>query len=210
MSRTIVSLLRLSVVVCAATMLGGSVNAQLMYHGCGPYGSAVSPRAQQFNGLKNRSSEPKDKNIKREITLAALLASGKDANRWSNDSAAEIEGWVFDVKPGGVESVNCGARDLADRDTHIEIVGNLDDAGPTRRLIIEVTPRVRAMAATKGQDWSTEALLGLKGHRVRVTGWMLFDFEHVDEAENTAPRKRDNWRATAWEIHPVTNITVIP
>jgi hypothetical protein len=78
------------------------------------------------------------------------------------------------------------------------------------RLIIEVTPRVRAMAAAKGQDWSTEALLGLKGHRVRITGWLLFDFEHVDESENTAPRKRENWRATSWEIHPVTDIKVIP
>jgi hypothetical protein len=159
--------------------------------------------------LKNRTSQPKDKDIKPQITLAALLASGKDANRWSDNSAAEIEGWVFDVKPGGVESVNCGASDLAGRDTHIEIVANLDDGGPTKRLIIEVTPRVRAMAATKGQDWSTEALLGLKGHRVKITGWMLFDFEHVDESENTAPRKRDNWRATAWEIHPVTRISVV-
>jgi hypothetical protein len=208
MNRT-VGLLTLSVVVCAAAILGGSVNAQLMYHGCGPYGSAVSPRAQQFNYLKNRTSQPKDKDIKPQITLAALLASGKDANRWSDNSAAEIEGWVFDVKPGGVESVNCGASVLAGRDTHIEIVANLDDAGPTKRLIIEVTPRVRAMAATKGQDWSTEALLGLKGHRVKITGWMLFDFEHVDESENTASRKRDNWRATTWEIHPVTRISVV-
>ena len=190
-------------------MLGGSVKAQLMYHGCGPYGSAVFPPAQQFNYLKNRTSQPKDKDIKSQITLAALLASGKDANRWSDNSAARIEGFVFDVKPGGVESANCGGRDLADRDTHIEIVANLDDTGPTKRLIVEVTPRVRAMAATSGQDWSTEALLGLKGHRVKITGWMLFDSEHVDESENTAPRKRDNWRATAWEIHPVTRISVV-
>jgi hypothetical protein len=39
---------------------------------------------------------------------------------------------------------------------------------------------------------------------------MLFDFEHVHESENTAPRKRDNWRATAGEIHPATNTKAIP
>ena len=45
--------------------------------------------------------------------------------------------------------------------------------------------------------------------RVRIRDWMLFDFEHVDESENTAPKRRDNWRATAWEIHPVIDMTVL-
>jgi len=76
-------------------------------------------------------------------------------------------------------------------------------------MIVEVTPRLRATAAARGLDWSTQALQALKGHRVKIKGWMLFDFEHVDESENTAPNKRDNWRVTAWEIHPVTGITVL-
>ena len=58
-------------------------------------------------------------------------------------------------------------------------------------------------------DWSTEGLQKLMGHKVKIKGWMLFDFEHIDESENTAPKRRDNWRATAWEIHPVTDITVL-
>src|ERR1700681_514534 len=153
--------------------------------------------------MKNRSSSPKIKDIKPSITLDDVLAAGKDTNRWSDNPAAEIEGFVFDVKPGGIESTNCRAQDLADRDTHIEIVRSMEDSGPTRRLIVEVTPRVRAMALARGLDWSTQALQALIGHRVKLKGWMLFDFEHVYESENTAPRKRDNWRATAWEIHPV-------
>jgi hypothetical protein len=40
-------------------------------------------------------------------------------------------------------------------------------------------------------------------------GWMLFDFEHVDESENTASKRPDNWRATAWEIHPVADICIL-
>lgn len=181
----------------------------MIYHGCGLTGSAGSPLVKQLNALKNRSAEPKEKQIKHEITLETLLKFGTDNNRCSYESAAEIEGYVFDVKPGGVESPNCGARDLANIDTHIEIVSSLDDSGPTKRLVVEVTPRVRALAARRGEDWSTQALLGLKGHRVKIMGWMLFDFEHVDESENTAPRKRENWRATAWEIHPVTAISIL-
>jgi hypothetical protein len=35
---------------------------------------------------------------------------------------------------------------------------------------------------------------------------MLFD----DEAENTALNASNKWRVTAWEIHPVTAIQVVP
>jgi hypothetical protein len=35
---------------------------------------------------------------------------------------------------------------------------------------------------------------------------MFFDGEHADEAENTHPNGKHNWRATAWEVHPVTGI----
>ena len=190
-------------------MCGGSANAQIMYHGCGLTGSSAPPIVQQLNYMKNRSSSPKAKDIKAAITLEAILAAGKDTKRWSDNNAAEIEGFVFDVKLGGIESANCRAQDLADRDTHIEVVRSLDDSGLTRRVIVEVTPRLRAMAAKRGLDWSLEGLQKLIGHKVKITGWMLFDFEHIDESENTAPKQRDNWRATAWEIHPVTDITVL-
>lgn len=198
-----------STVLFAAVASGGLIHIQIMYHGCGLTGSPAPPIAQQLNYMKNRSSGPKAKDIKPSITLDAMLATGKDNNRWSDNSAAEIEGVVFDVKPGGIESTNCRAQALADRDTHIEIVRSLDDSGPTRRMIVEVTPRLRAIALGRGLDWSTHALQTLIGHRVKIRGWMLFDFEHVDESENTAPKRRDNWRATAWEIHPVTDITVL-
>ena len=187
----------------------GSTHGQILYHGCGLNGSATSPIVQQLNYLKNRFKSPKAKDIKPAITLQALLTEGKDTNRWSDNSAAEIEGVVFDVKPGGVESTNCRAEGLADRDTHIELVPKLDDAGPTRRVIVEVTPRLRVLAAERGLDWSPAGLQKLIGHKVRITGWMLFDFEYIDQAENTAPRRRANWRATAWEIHPVTDIVLL-
>ena len=78
-----------------------------MFHGCALTGSSAPPIAQQLNYMKNRSSSPKAKDIKPAITLEAILAAGKDTNRWSDNSAAEIEGFVFDVKAGGIESTNC-------------------------------------------------------------------------------------------------------
>jgi len=38
---------------------------------------------------------------------------------------------------------------------------------------------------------------------------MRFDAEHQGESENTATERAENWRATAWEIHPVTSIEVV-
>ncbi len=114
------------------------------------------------------------------------------------------------MKPGGIETVNCKARDLPDRDTHIELVLDpMTVAGP-ERVIVEVTPRWRALMAAKGVDGSTPALRRqYLGRWVRVTGWLLFDAEHANAAENTAPGRPRNWRATAWEVHPITSIEVV-
>jgi len=71
---------------------------------------------------------------------------------------AEFVGYVYDVKPGLVESVNCSAHHVADRDTHIELVLNPMGSSPTSRMIVEVTPRRRAIMASRGVDWSTRAL----------------------------------------------------
>jgi len=77
-------------------------------------------------------------------------------------------------------------------------------------LIVEVTPRWRYIMGERGTDWSTRGLRDrFLGRWVKVRGWMLFDAEHQRESENTAPGRAENWRATAWEIHPVTSIEVV-
>jgi hypothetical protein len=59
-------------------------------------------------------------------------------------------------------------------------------------------------------DWSEETLHAqLVGHWVEFEGWLYFDVGHAEESENVAPQNPENWRATAWEIHPVTNIRVV-
>ncbi len=140
-----------------------------------------------------------------------MLAPGYDASRWTTSYGAVVIGYVHDVKVGGIETVNCQARDPRFRDTHIELVLDPMNSGSTKRVIVEVTPRWRAIMAAKGIDWSTRALRDkFLGRWVKVTGWMLFDMEHQGQAENTAPGRPRDWRATAWEIHPVTAIAVVP
>jgi hypothetical protein len=185
--------------------------AQQVYDGCGMEGDASAPSAQALNRLKNRYTAPAPAEVDTQVTLAALVRPGDDRARWSDDRGAVVVGYAHDVKPGGIETTNCRARALPDRDTHIELVLDPMGASGPQRVIVEVTPRWRALMAAKGVDWSTPALRrAYLGRWVRVTGWLLFDAEHANAAENTAPGHARDWRATAWEVHPITAIELVP
>jgi hypothetical protein len=66
------------------------------------------------------------------------------------------------------------------------------------QIVTEVTPHFQPPRT----DWSEAALRGLCNRqvRVRISGWLLHDYEHADGVTR--------WRATPWEIHPVTRIEV--
>lgn len=177
--------------------------------GCPLEGDASNPAVRQLNRYKNRTAIPDPQELDSSVTLAAMLEPGDDRSRWNDHRAAEIIGYVSEVKVGGVETVNCRASDPQHRDTHIEIVLDPINAGGNHRVIVEITPRMRTIAAQRGEDWSTGAIRDhFHGRWVRVRGWLLFDTEHEHESFNTAPRHPRNWRATAWEIHPVTSLEV--
>jgi hypothetical protein len=180
------------------------------YNGCPMEGNAQSAGVRALNRFKNRYTAPNPDQINPAITLAAIVAPGNDIGRWKVKAGATITGYVMDVKPGGIETVNCHAKDWAYRDTHIELVLDPMASTATKRVIVEVTPRWRDIMSGNSVDWSTQALRDkFLGRWVKVTGWMLFDVEHGSEAENTAPGRPRNWRATAWEVHPVTAIEVV-
>jgi len=67
-----------------------------------------------------------------------------------------------------------------------------------RQIVTEVTPDFQPPKT----GWSHDALRALceRQVRVRISGWLLHDYQHV--------RDIGDWRASAWEIHPVTNIEV--
>jgi len=174
-------------------------------------GSATSARLKALNRLKNRYTAPQANEINHSISLSAILAPGNDTTRWSSISGAEITGYVFDVKPGGGETCNCGKTDPVHTDAHIELVLSPTDSAATRRVVVEVTPRMRAIMAASETNWSTTTLRKQLLHKwVKVRGWITFDAQHANAAENTNPGGANNWRATAWEIHPVTGLKPAP
>jgi uncharacterized protein YraI len=187
-------------------------DAPSAYHGCALIGNP-SPNGPNvaalrvLNQKKNRFHAPADGDIAPTFTLSNLLQPGPDDTRFNDAKAGEIEGWVIDVKVGGIETVNCKTTDTLYRDTHIEVANHVG-APKTERVIVEITPRWRAAMQAVGVDWTTQGLQSLIGKRVRFRGWQMFDVEHRGQARNTAPNNVNDWRATVWELHPVTAFVV--
>jgi hypothetical protein len=211
------SILRVLARIAATTFVLASPSNAWARHSSAPRvcdpetGDAVRPDVQALNRLKNRATAPNQSQIDRSASLEAMTTPGDDRRRWDTNRGAPIEGYVADVKMGGIESTNCRARSAHDRDTHIDLTLTAKDAGDeTKHVIVEVTPRWRATMAAKGVDWETDTLRQtILGRCVRVTGWLLFDAEHARESANTAAAGREVWRATAWEVHPVTSLIVL-
>ena len=168
---------------------------------CPSAGVALTTHARDLHRLKNRTSLPAATDFDSRVTLDALLQRGDDRDRWSNNHAARIQGEVIDVAYARPEATNC--FNPCRRDIHIGLAAK-KGASKTEQVIVEVTP----VFQTEG--WSEETLQAqLVGHWCEFEGWMYFDAGHAEESENIFPGKPGNWRATAWEIHPVTKIAVI-
>jgi len=168
---------------------------------CPDSGIALTARARYLHGLKNRTSIPQAADFDSRVTLDALLQSGDDTGRWSSDRAARVQGQVIDVGYARPEATNCYSPWR--RDIHI-LIANHNGATKTEQVVLEVTPNVRK------SDWFAQTLQAqLVGYWCEFEGWLYFDAGHAEESENVHPQRPGNWRATAWEIHPVTKITVI-
>jgi len=188
------------VVVVLATWLALAWN-------CPSAGIALTSGARNLHRLKNRTAIPAVTDFDSTITLDKLLQPGDDTSRWSVERAARIQGEVIDVDSARPEATNCFSP--CRRDIHI-LIANRKGAPKNEQMVLEVTPLMRDWAGSQNLDWSEQTLRSqLVGHWCEFEGWLYFDVGHGEESENTAPRNPENWRATAWEIHPVTKLSVI-
>lgn len=78
-------------------------------------------------------------------------------------------------------------------------------------VIVEMTPHYRSLF--QAARWTLDALRAVRGRQVRVLGQLILDSEHNIPSQNcaiatTAPQGTACWRATAWELHPVTRFEV--
>ena len=174
---------------------------------CPSVGLALTRETRVLHQLKNRTAMPRDGDFDPAFSLSELLKPGDDTSRWSTINAGRIEAYVIDIASTKPEGANCFLP--CRRDIHI-LVANRPGAPGNEQIVLEVTPNLRDWASRQGWDWSETALREqLIGHWCEFAGWLYFDVSHADQSENTAPHNPTNWRASAWEIHPITKISVL-
>jgi hypothetical protein len=140
-------------------------------------------------------------------------------------SVAGAIGYLYYAQKGGAsESSNCQLGEPNDIDLHIGIgfdaglAGKLagkekltdEEQGALTKesVIIEMTPHWRARFKP---EWSLALLRPAIGHQVRVVGQLLVDNEHYDTKDSCAIKGANPdtcWRASIWELHPVTRFEV--
>jgi len=174
-------------------------------------GNASVPDKMTVKGL-NRTDVPASYH---DVTFDAIATLGypvgsKHRHDWSPAQLAEIEryegaavrvvGYLVALKPqvgGSGESTNCHWTAAGEVDWHIALVGEAG-RGEEQSVVVETTPRLRR----KHAGWKVPTLKGWvdADAPVRISGWLMFDPEHRNHL--------GKYRATLWEIHPITRIEV--
>lgn len=191
------------------------------YRGCKACGSATSKKGQTLNVLKNRDDAATNP---AEVTVAEIRKPSNNTGHFDSSQEVSVTGYVASLDRGGFkESCNCGREDL--RDIHINIVATKAERNNrTKFVVVEITPRWQEKLDMDDSDYF--AMLNklkseIVGKRVRFEGWMLYDSYHVTESKSTGktttPTCKDDgndpkpciWRASPWEVHPVTKYTVV-
>lgn len=200
------------ILICALPLFARAQD-EIIINGdpCGLHGTAKEgTKEYDQDPFKNRYSFPSAADFDATLQLSNFLDGSAIEGKYTQSKAVDVTGYVYNVKQGGKESCNCKTDDPAFKDTHIELTLNDHDVAPQKRFIVEVTPRMRQIMIKKGVDWSTEALIkSLKGHIVRIKGWLFYDFSHKSQNYADNPGGHNIWRATSWEIHPITSIEVV-
>jgi hypothetical protein len=162
-----------------------------------------------LNELKNRSAVPSSAAAHSISGILNLPDPGVTnrlpRDKWTNAQLSKVDahekqgivvqGVLIAFKREGLERCNCRKSDL--NDFHLWLAAR-GDLAKEEAMVVEVTPRWR----NANPSWSEAALKQLKKARakVRITGWLLYDQDHLNEIGNS--------RATVWEIHPITKIEV--
>jgi hypothetical protein len=133
-------------------------------------------------------------------------------------------GYLYAVKAetgGSGETSNCKlSQNESDVDFHIfigfdsnlaaQIITHpdsikLSDKG--KSIVVEMTPHYRAAFQP---NWTSDLLKQERGRKVKIIGQLMVDNDHNSTKDNCglAGAGSTCWRATIWELHPVTKFQV--
>jgi hypothetical protein len=203
-----------AVVICLLTLPTVSVLSQAPcslgteYKHCRACGTAKRSDGKRLNVEKNRD-EGAD-NV--EVLTIPQIRRPSNNDKFTAEMPVEVTGFVASVVPGGTqETCNCARSDL--QDIHINVVATPQERNNEKRyVIVEFTPRWQEQFGLDNSNYKEmlkEVKKEIEGKWVLFQGWMMYDSMHVGESESTAPGRKKNWRATPWEVHPITYYEVL-
>ena len=113
------------------------------------------------------------------------------------DTPIAFVGYMIGAHPESPETCNCKLSGENNNDYHINLVEHKNDSF-TSSAVVEMT----ASSAIETPNWKLDKLTGRLDNSnppvVRVTGYLLFDSEHVSRSGGE--------RETIWEVHPVIKL----
>jgi hypothetical protein len=166
---------------------------------CKAVGNSSNPKMIALNTQKNRVDVPDpDAYIPLDWDVLKGLPSASPEDL--EGAPVMVKGYlsnkinVEDRSPG--ESTNCNLLGADEVDWHIYLT-KAPKQLIKNAIIVETTPRTRPL-----HHWDKSVLDNLvnKNTQVRISGWLMYDFQHEDVIGKE--------RATVWEVHPITRIEV--
>jgi len=172
---------------------------------CPKEGDATTPEKKKLNVFKNKGvSTPAGQ--PQFLPLKNLLPSVKrnDRGLYGDGAYVYTEGILVSFEEEGPESCNCQAakKSRKDGDVHMYL-GLKKDALKKNCIVVEITPAYKKKHPNYAQSLQ-------KNSKVRISGYLLYDFIHESDAMTTCTKCDGAWRKTCWEIHPVINIKLLP
>jgi hypothetical protein len=135
-----------------------------------------------------------------------------------------VLGYLYAIKAetgGSGETSNCKlSQNESDVDFHIfigfdstlasQIITRPDSAKLSdkwKSIVVEMTPHYRAAFQP---NWTSDVVKSVRGRKVKVVGQLMVDNDHNSTKDNCglAGAGSTCWRATIWELHPVTKFQV--
>jgi hypothetical protein len=166
---------------------------------CAAAGNSSDPKMIKLDSQKNRTDIP---NTTAYVPIDWDVLKGLPSNSPEDLQGAPVmvTGYlshrvnVENKAPG--ESTNCNLLNDDEVDWHIYLTSAPNQA-ISQAIIVETTPRTRPL-----HTWDKSVLDGLvnANKQVRISGWLMYDFQHVPDIGTE--------RATVWEVHPITRIEV--
>jgi hypothetical protein len=164
----------------------------------------------KLNVDKNRTAIPTAADFDKKITLGDLIAIDATENKFSNRTAVDIEGFVTSIHLVKGGSANFNSTDPQKMVVRIYLSPSATDNDKKHQLIANITPAMILAAAKRGEDYSIGALSkSLPGKKVRIQGWLFYNVEHKEQAYAENPNGQMVYRASCWEVTPVTLVKVV-